>query len=77
VPVLMLTARGDDVDRISGLNLGADDYVLVHRASSRHGSVRSALAWRSHDGRQNGTVVRQPRKTRRLGVCVWPSLFQL
>lgn len=27
VPVLMLTARGDDVDRITGLNLGADDYV--------------------------------------------------
>ncbi|MGY5776346.1 response regulator [Rhizobium sp. LEGMi135b] len=27
IPVLMLTARGDDIDRISGLNLGADDYV--------------------------------------------------
>ncbi|HEV7802320.1 MAG TPA: response regulator transcription factor [Burkholderiales bacterium] len=27
VPVLMLTARGDDVDRIIGLELGADDYV--------------------------------------------------
>ncbi|WP_420963778.1 response regulator [Brucella sp. IR073] len=27
VPVLMLTARGDDIDRISGLDLGADDYV--------------------------------------------------
>jgi DNA-binding response OmpR family regulator len=27
IPILMLTARGDDVDRISGLNLGADDYV--------------------------------------------------
>jgi len=27
VPVLMLTARGDDVDRIVGLELGADDYV--------------------------------------------------
>ncbi|MGV1988200.1 response regulator [Agrobacterium sp. 22-221-1] len=27
VPVLMLTAKGDDVDRIAGLNLGADDYV--------------------------------------------------
>ena len=26
-PVLMLTARGDDVDRIVGLELGADDYV--------------------------------------------------
>ena len=27
VPILMLTARGDDVDRIVGLELGADDYV--------------------------------------------------
>jgi two-component system, OmpR family, response regulator len=27
LPILMLTARGDDVDRITGLELGADDYV--------------------------------------------------
>ena len=27
MPVLMLTARGDDIDRIIGLELGADDYV--------------------------------------------------
>ena len=27
VPILMLTARGDDIDRIVGLELGADDYV--------------------------------------------------
>jgi len=27
VPVLMLTAKGDDIDRIVGLELGADDYV--------------------------------------------------
>src|SRR5260370_41815989 len=27
VPVLMLTARGQDVDRIVGLELGADDYL--------------------------------------------------
>ena len=27
IPVLMLTAKGDDVDRIVGLELGADDYV--------------------------------------------------
>ncbi|MDP1993337.1 MAG: response regulator transcription factor [Syntrophales bacterium] len=26
-PVLMLTARGDDVDRIIGLEMGADDYL--------------------------------------------------
>ncbi|MBE0617682.1 MAG: response regulator transcription factor [Proteobacteria bacterium] len=27
MPVLMLTARGDDVDRIVGLEMGADDYL--------------------------------------------------
>jgi DNA-binding response OmpR family regulator len=27
VPVMMLTARGDDVDKIVGLELGADDYL--------------------------------------------------
>ncbi len=27
IPVLMLTARGEDVDRIVGLELGADDYL--------------------------------------------------
>src|SRR5262245_55997100 len=26
-PILMLTARQDEVDRIAGLELGADDYV--------------------------------------------------
>jgi DNA-binding response OmpR family regulator len=51
-PVLMLTARGDDVDRIVGLELGADDYLskpfnprelvarmraILRRASSRAG----------------------------------------
>jgi DNA-binding response OmpR family regulator len=28
VPILMLTARGEDVDRIVGLELGADDYLV-------------------------------------------------
>lgn len=28
IPVLMLTARGEEVDRIVGLTLGADDYVV-------------------------------------------------
>ena len=27
VPVLMLTARGDEIDKVVGLELGADDYV--------------------------------------------------
>ncbi len=28
VPVLMLTARGEEIDRVLGLELGADDYVV-------------------------------------------------
>jgi two-component system alkaline phosphatase synthesis response regulator PhoP len=28
VPVVMLTARGDDADRIVGLEIGADDYIV-------------------------------------------------
>lgn len=27
IPVLMLTARGDNIDRVAGLELGADDYM--------------------------------------------------
>src|SRR5258708_10919069 len=27
VPVIMLTARGEEADRISGLEMGADDYI--------------------------------------------------
>jgi two-component system alkaline phosphatase synthesis response regulator PhoP len=27
VPIVMLTARGDEVDRVRGLELGADDYI--------------------------------------------------
>jgi two-component system OmpR family response regulator len=29
VPVLMLTAKGDPVDRIIGLEMGADDYLAA------------------------------------------------
>ena len=38
VPILMLTARGDEADRILGLDIGADDYV------SKPFSVRELLA---------------------------------
>jgi len=28
VPIIMLTARGEDTDKVAGLELGADDYVI-------------------------------------------------
>jgi DNA-binding response OmpR family regulator len=38
MPILMLTARGDDADRVFGLDIGADDYV------TKPFSVRELLA---------------------------------
>jgi len=48
VPVIMLTARGDEVDRIVGLELGADDY-LAKPFSPRELAARvRAVLRRSH-----------------------------
>jgi two-component system, OmpR family, phosphate regulon response regulator PhoB len=52
VPIIMLTARGEEDDRIRGLEIGADDYVtkpfspreLVARAKAVLRRVRPALA---------------------------------
>ena len=32
VPIIMLTARGQEIDKVVGLELGADDYVKIGRA---------------------------------------------
>jgi two-component system response regulator CpxR len=48
LPVIMLTARGDDLDRIIGLELGADDY-LAKPANPRELLARvRAILRRSH-----------------------------
>jgi DNA-binding response OmpR family regulator len=45
VPILMLTARGSERDRITGLELGADDY-LTKPFSMRELVARVAAVWR-------------------------------
>lgn len=30
MPIIMLTAKGDDMDKILGLEYGADDYITKH-----------------------------------------------
>lgn len=65
IPVVMLTARGEEVDRIVGLEIGADDYLpkpfnpreLVAR-------IRAILRRTRHD--QNHTMT--PSPSRRLQV---------
>ena len=57
IPILMLTARGEEEDRVRGLETGADDYVtkpfspkeLVARAGAVLRRVRPALAAQTLD----------------------------
>ena len=46
VPIIMLTARGEEADRIVGLELGADDYIVkpFSAAKSRRGSGQCCAA---------------------------------
>jgi DNA-binding response OmpR family regulator len=53
VPILMLTASGTETDRIIGLELGADDYVVKPFSSgeviSRIRAILRRAAWREPD----------------------------
>ena len=53
IPVLMLTARGEEVDRIVGFELGADDYV-VKPFSVRELILRIKAILRRKMGEQTG-----------------------
>lgn len=72
VPVLMLTARGDDIDRIVGLDMGADDYVpkpctpgeLVAR-------IRAIL--RRSEGRGASGASPSPRVLQVGELMLWPG----
>ena len=61
IPVLMLTARGEEMDRIIGLELGADDY-LPKPSSPRElvARVRSILrrSQIAHEDKQGAAVLR-------------------
>jgi two-component system phosphate regulon response regulator PhoB len=40
IPIIMLTARGDEIDRVVGFELGADDYVVKSTLSLREFVLR-------------------------------------
>ena len=56
VPIIMLTARGDETDRIVGLELGADDYV-VKPSSPKELVARVRAVLRRTDARGAGPEV--------------------
>lgn len=50
VPIIMVTARGDDDEKVEGLGAGADDYVTKpFSASELAARVRAVLRRSSHD----------------------------
>lgn len=55
LPVIILTARGDESDRVKGLNLGADDYV-VKPFSPRELMARIHAVLRRSPGRPAETM---------------------
>ena len=60
VPIIMITARGEEIDRVVGLELGADDYV------SKPFSVRELLARIKAVLRRAGpTAIEHPESTLR------------
>lgn len=50
IPIIILTAKGDEQDRVRGLDLGADDY-LVKPFSLREVEARLASLHRRHAGK--------------------------
>jgi DNA-binding response OmpR family regulator len=60
VPILMLTARDAEVDRVLGLELGADDYVTKPFSTAELLSrVRAILRRRELDRARGGATVRR------------------
>jgi DNA-binding response OmpR family regulator len=60
VPIIMLTARDDELDKVLGLELGADDYITkpfsIREFRSRVRALLRRAAAPRHDPRQGETI---------------------
>jgi DNA-binding response OmpR family regulator len=61
LPIVMLTARGEEVDRVVGFELGADDYIV------KPFSPREFVARVKAILRRNGVTINEPRALLRFG----------
>ena len=67
VPIIVATARGDEIDRVLGLNAGADDY-LVKPFGFRELLARMDAVLRRSDGRTAVAPTGHPMPEQRLQV---------
>lgn len=62
IPTIMLTARSEEVDRIVGLELGADDYIVKpfspREVVARVRAVLRRVGEATGEGAENGSIVR-------------------
>jgi len=58
IPIIMLTAKGDEVDRVVGLEMGADDYLPKPFGSRELIARIRAVLRRSHDRAEAGSDLR-------------------
>lgn len=93
VPIIMLTARGEDVDRIVGLEMGADDYmvkpfnprellarinaVLRRQASALNASANAAATTYGFDGWRMDFRLRELRNPAGARVALTSAEFDL
>jgi two-component system OmpR family response regulator len=63
IPIIMLTAKGDEVDRVIGLEMGADDY-LSKPFGSRELIARIRAVLRRNRSREPATVKDKPKRYR-------------
>jgi two-component system, OmpR family, response regulator RegX3 len=66
VPVIMVTARGEEIDRVLGLELGADDYV-VKPFGVRELAARIRAVLRRHRGPGDATAPRPAGSAQQVG----------
>jgi two-component system phosphate regulon response regulator PhoB/two-component system alkaline phosphatase synthesis response regulator PhoP len=71
VPVVMLTARGDEFDRVLGLEIGADDYI-TKPFSPKELVARVKAVLRRNEQRHVGNVIELPQ-----GVAIDLNRFEV
>ncbi len=59
IPIIMITARGEDFERIMGLDIGADDYIIKPFSPSEvMARIRAVLRRLSNETIENKTLVK-------------------